>query len=125
MCDRTSLFKSQPRFSEFVTPRPHWCSNGVVTLPESPETIENTGFFAFSAYIAVAHKKYFNHTVSSTLPRYDLLGYDQMRHLLQLLQTSADSIATPVWNGLQADIQYHRVSPDGGYENRQIHIIRK
>lgn len=98
--------------------------NEKIILPQLYTTIFSDSLMVSEPYEAV-WQQYFNHTVSSTLPRYDLLGYDQMRHLLQLLQTSADSIATPVWNGLQADIQYHRVSPDGGYENRQIHIIRK
>ena len=98
--------------------------NEKIILPQLYTTIFGDSLMVSEPYEAV-WQQYFNHTVSSTLPRYDLLGYDQMRHLLQLLQTSADSIATPVWNGLQADIQYHRVSPDGGYENRQIHIIRK
>lgn len=98
--------------------------NEKIILPQLYTTIFSDSLMVSEPYEAV-WQQYFNHTVSSTLPRYDLLGYDQMRHLLQLLQTSADSIATPVWNGLQADIQYHRVSPEGGYENRQIHIIRK
>lgn len=98
--------------------------NEKIILPQLYTTIFSDSLMVSEPYEAV-WQQYFNHTVSSTLPRYDLLGYDQMRHLLQLLQTSADSIATPVWNGLQADIQYHRVSPNGGYENRQIHIIRK
>ena len=98
--------------------------NEKIILPQLYTTIFSDSLMVSEPYEAV-WQQYFNHTVSSTLPRYDLLGYDQMRHLLQLLQTSADSIATPVWNGLQADIQYHRVSPDGGYENRQIHIIRQ
>lgn len=98
--------------------------NEKIILPQLYTTIFGDSLMVSEPYEAV-WQQYFNHTVSSTLPRYDLLGYDQMRHLLQLLQTSADSIATPVWNGLQADIQYHRVSPEGGYENRQIHIIRK
>lgn len=98
--------------------------NEKIILPQLYTTIFSDSLMVSEPYEAV-WQQYFNHTVSSTLPRYDLLGYDQMRHLLQLLQTSADSIATPVWNGLQTDIQYHRVSPDGGYENRQIHIIRK
>ena len=98
--------------------------NEKIILPQLYTTIFSDSLMVSEPYEAV-WQQYFNHTVSSTLPRYDLLGYDQIRHLLQLLQTSADSIATPVWNGLQADIQYHRVSPDGGYENRQIHIIRK
>ena len=98
--------------------------NEKIILPQLYTTIFSDSLMVSEPYEAV-WQQYFNHTVSSTLPRYDLLGYDQMRHLLQLLQNSADGIATPVWNGLQADIQYHRVSPDGGYENRQIHIIRK
>jgi hypothetical protein len=71
------------------------------------------------------YAEYFAHPLSSTQPRYDLLGYDQTRHLLQLLQTSSDSIATSVWHGIQSNIQYQPVAEKGGYENQMIHIIRK
>ena len=98
--------------------------NEKIILPQLYTTIFSDSLMVSEPYEEV-WQQYFNHTVSSTHPRYDLLGYDQMRHLLQLLQTSSDSIATQVWNGSQADIQYHRISPEGGYENRQIHIIRK
>ena len=73
---------------------------------------------------------YFGHQLSSTLPRYDLLGYDLTLHLLRMLQQaySEDMAILPtdeVWNGMQTMIQYKKVSEQGGYENQTIHVIRR
>ncbi len=74
-------------------------------------------------------QEYFAHDVSSTLPRYDLLGYDLTLHLLRMLQQlNAGSIHSPsdtIWNGIITNIQYQKVTPQGGYENQTINIIRK
>ena len=73
---------------------------------------------------------YFGHHLSGTLPRYDLLGYDLTLHLLRMLQQAhlEGSSVLPVdntWIGTQNTIQYKQVSPQGGYENQTINIIRK
>ena len=75
-------------------------------------------------------QEYFGHELSTTLPRYDLLGFDLTLHLLRMLQQAhtAGSNTLPtdtIWNGNLTDIQYQKVSPKGGYENQTIHIIRK
>jgi hypothetical protein len=98
--------------------------NEQIILPQLYTTIFSDSLAVTEEYEGV-WQQFFNHELSSLQPRYDLLGYDQTRHLLHLLQNSTDSIAAQVWYGTQADIQYHQVSPDGGYENQQIHIIRK
>lgn len=98
--------------------------NEQIILPQLYTTIFSDSLAVTKEYEGV-WQQFFNHELSSLQPRYDLLGYDQTRHLLHLLQNSTDSIAAQVWYGTQADIQYHQVSPDGGYENQQIHIIRK
>lgn len=98
--------------------------NEKIILPQLYTTIFSDSISVTDAYEEI-WQQYFNHTLSSTQPRYDLLGYDQTRHLLQLLQTSTDTINTQVWHGIQSDIQYQQLNPEGGYENQQIHIIRK
>ena len=98
--------------------------NERIILPQLYTTIFSDSISVTDAYEEI-WQQYFNHTLSSTQPRYDLLGYDQTRHLLQLLQTSTDTINTQVWHGIQSDIQYQQLNPEGGYENQQIHIIRK
>ena len=97
-----------------------------IILPQIYTTIFSDSPDNHDAYTQV-YQQYFNHTLSSNQPRYDLLGYDQTRHILQLLQhyKQTDTIDTQLWNGIQSDIQYHQVSPNGGYENQLIHIIRK
>ncbi len=76
------------------------------------------------------YRQYFNHELSSTRPRYDLLGYDLTSHLLQILMTKQTNDSTylsetPVWEGTQANIHYQPVSEYGGWENHVIHIIHQ
>lgn len=76
------------------------------------------------------YRQYFNHELSSTRPRYDLLGYDLTSHLLQILMTKQTNDSTylsktPVWEGTQANIHYQPVSEHGGWENHVIHIIHQ
>lgn len=73
---------------------------------------------------------YFGHSLSSTHPRYDLLGYDLTHHLLRILTMadSSDSIPSVIQDpfyGTQCEIEYKQVSSTGGYENSTIHILRK
>lgn len=64
---------------------------------------------------------YFHHTLSSTQPRYDLLGYDLTSQVIEMLVS--DSITT--YTGLQSVIRYERDSPKTGWKNRNIQVIRK
>lgn len=64
---------------------------------------------------------YFHHTLSSTQPRYDLLGYDLTSQVIEMLVS--DSITT--YTGLQSVIRYERDSPKSGWKNRNIQVIRK
>ena len=74
-------------------------------------------------------QQYFTHELTSTLPRYDVLGYDLTYHLLYILQAiSTGDTQLPVDQlqhiGIQSDINYTK-TPEGGYVNRNIHIVRK
>lgn len=72
-------------------------------------------------------EQYFNHELSSTQPRYDLLGYDLTAHLLAMLQQTNDTtpLTNESWNGIQANIHYIQTTPQSGYENHNIHIIHQ
>lgn len=73
-------------------------------------------------------EQYFDHELSSTQPRYDLLGYDITSQLLDMLQHSNDTthlISDQIWEGIQAHIHYQATAPDGGYENHIVHIIHQ
>lgn len=84
-------------------------------------------------YYEEAFRQYFGHTLSSTNPRYDLLGYDLTRHILHIVQSlQADGnadlshvITEDQMYGTQSNVRYKRVGENGGYENDNIHIIRK
>ena len=98
--------------------------NEKIVLPQIYTSVFMDNPIVPAAYDSV-YNAYFAHPLASTRPRYDLLGYDQTRHLLQLLQAPTDSIATSVWYGVQSNIQYVPLSEKGGHENQMIHIIRK
>lgn len=82
--------------------------------------------FAQEPYIPETYQtlfdRYFAHELSSTRPRYDLLGYDLTSHLLHTLhhQTTDE-----VWEGIQANIHYQQTAAEGGFENHIIHIIHQ
>ena len=82
----------------------------------------------------VLFDQYFAHELSSTLPRYDLLGYDLTSQLLHALRHQADTalqadsihvFGDVLWEGVQADIRYQQATPQGGYENYIMHIIHQ
>lgn len=80
-----------------------------------------------------SYRLFFDHTLSSVHPRFDLLGYDLTHHLLRMLlswqgDSSDNEHHAPtddVYYGTQCNIRYEQVNPIGGYENRNIYIIRK
>ena len=67
--------------------------------------------------------KYFGHQLSSTLPRYDLLGYDLTRYALQALKDGTFQVKQEIFDGLQSSILFTQ-TPNGGYENTHIVISR-
>lgn len=98
--------------------------NEKIVLPQLYTTVFTTDNEIPETYTSV-FEEYFGHTIASAQPRYDLLGYDLTMHLLQLLQNdSLNQDTTELHNGVQSDIEYHRLEA-GGYENQMIHIIRK
>ncbi len=84
-------------------------------------------------YYEDTFRQYFDHELVSHHPRFDLLGYDLTRHLLHIVQTlRADGhtdmptvITEDVLYGTQSNIRYKHLGEQGGYENENIHIIRK
>lgn len=64
----------------------------------------------------------FNWSATSDLPRYDLLGYDLMSCFIQHITSSKNQLpeSYPMYNGIQSDIQFERVSSKGGYLNHVL-----
>lgn len=79
------------------------------------------------------YKHYFGHTLSSTNPRYDLLGYDitksTINYLLRSQQAGNDAERDVVfgeeYKGLQSDIRYSRPTAESGRVNMGIKLIWK
>ena len=78
------------------------------------------------------YSRYFGHTLASTHPRFDLLGFDLTRHLILILQELQD-IADPVYrehiltqpySGIQENIIYQH-QQEGGYINRSISVVHQ
>ena len=51
-------------------------------------------------------------------PRYDMLGYDLTRQLVAWMEGKE-------YHGIQSDIQWQRVSEEGGLQNIHIEVVRK
>lgn len=62
------------------------------------------------------YEHYFGHEHVSTTPRYDLLGYDLTRTIAAILKDTT-------YTGLQSDIRFEQVNPEGGYINTNVHVI--
>ncbi|MBQ7531410.1 MAG: ABC transporter substrate-binding protein [Paludibacteraceae bacterium] len=69
-------------------------------------------------------EQYFGHKLSSTLPRYDLLGYDLTSYVLEALRTGTFEAKESAFEGLQSTIQFDKID-NGGYENTHIVIQRR
>ena len=97
-----------------------WQSENII-LPQLYVSV-----FAQEPYIPETYQtlfdRYFAHELSSTHPRYDLLGYDLTSHLLHTLHHQTGN---EVWEGTQTNIHYQQTAPEGGFENHIIHIIHQ
>ena len=62
---------------------------------------------------------YFGHKLSSTLPRYDLLGYDLTNYLLESLREGGFQPSDTTYHGIQSSILF-APNEHGGYENTHI-----
>ena len=74
-------------------------------------------------------EQYFDHTLSSYQPRYDLLGYDLTNYVITMIgklkKNKATTITSEVWTGIQADIFFQPATRMSGYENNVVHIIHQ
>ena len=68
--------------------------------------------------------QYFGHKLSSTQPRYDLLGYDLTSYVLDALRAGTFKVKESAFEGLQSTIQFDKID-NGGYENTHIVIQRR
>ena len=68
--------------------------------------------------------QYFNHSLSSTQPRYDLLGYDLTMYLLEALRGGTFHVLPTIYDGLQSSLLFTQIE-NGGYENTHITIQRR
>ena len=71
------------------------------------------------------YQHYFENKPISTNPRYDLLGYDLMKHLLTILLDSQEQTVEELWIGTQSNIKYQPSTTHAGYENSEIRVIHK
>jgi len=69
-------------------------------------------------------KQYFGHSLSSTQPRYDLLGYDLTGYMLEAMRTGTFHALDTLYEGIQSSMLFTDIE-DGGYENTHIVIERR
>lgn len=70
------------------------------------------------------YAQYFGHKLSSTQPRYDLLGYDLTRYMLLALRGGTFRAMDMTYEGVQSSIRFVKID-NGGYENTHIVIQRR
>ncbi len=68
--------------------------------------------------------QYFGHQLSSTYPRYDLLGYDLTRYMLEALKDGVFRAPDSTYEGVQSAIRFTQIG-NGGYENTHVTIERR
>lgn len=62
--------------------------------------------------------RYFHHEHVSTLPRYDMLGYDLTRQFVAWIRGEE-------YHGVQSEVLFQKTNPNGGYINQNVQVIRK
>lgn len=81
----------------------------------------------------VEFRRFFTTERQPGRPCYDLLGYDLMTYVLESLQQihgtedeqELNAILCRPFKGLQSDICFDKVDEVGGYQNHDIHVIRR
>ena len=87
---------------------------------------------AIKGHFETLHHHYFAHDISSTLPRFDLLGYDLTRALIMQLQQCTrqpneqltEECMSARIKGIQSDVMFRRVSEQGGRINAAVNVLR-
>lgn len=70
------------------------------------------------------YAQYFGHPLSSVHPRFDLLGYDLTRFMLEALKGGTFQVPDSVFDGLQSSILLTPIE-NGGYENTHVVVERR
>jgi hypothetical protein len=71
------------------------------------------------------YQRFFASEPSSRYPRYDLLGYDQVKQLLSILQDPSSIKVEEIWLGIQSNVSFQPSIVHSGYENLQVNVVRK
>lgn len=90
----------------------------------------NSGLSAENIVYKLTRMNYFPYEVKNTAPRYDLLGYDLTSWIIKVLQHDGKDIAEKIaatghTNGLQSDLDFYRISTEGGWMNKAVKVINK
>ena len=105
--------------------------NERIELPQLYTSVFSPEYVVPTSYDEL-YRYYFNHELSSLHPRYDLLGYDLTKQLLQIMDAAEkdsisirDTMMNQYWEGIQVDIHYQPMAEEGGLENNVVHIIHQ
>lgn len=97
--------------------------NESIVLPQLFTTVFRTASGEAMTRYEQDYSQYFGHSLSSTLPRYDLLGYDLTCYMLETLRGGTFQAADTTYEGLQSSIRFIQ-RENGGYENTHIIVER-
>jgi len=94
-----------------------------ITLPQLFTTVFRSPAGEDYARYEQDFAQYFAHQPASTLPRFDLLGYDLTRFVLQAFRDSVLQATDTPYEGIQSSIRFTPIE-NGGYENTYITVER-
>lgn len=100
-----------------------WLSEKIL-LPQLYSTVFRTPDAATAERYEQDYKQYFGHPLSSTLPRYDMLGYDLTGYMLEALSGGTFHTLDTLYEGIQSSLLFNQID-NGGYENAHIVIERR
>jgi len=104
-----------------------------IILPQIYTTIFKGEVDVDSVGYGMLYHRFVQQKRVETCPSYDLLGYDMMRYVLETVkrlrevkdELEQEEVLCRWYEGLQSDIQFMRVSEQGGYSNQQIQVVHK
>lgn len=124
------LLNASSRFKMTLFSHYSW-QNERIELPQLYTSVFSPEYVVPASYDEL-YRYYFNHELSSLHPRYDLLGYDLTKQLLQIMDAAEkdsvsirDTMMNQYWEGIQVDIHYQPMAEEGGLENNVVHIIHQ
>lgn len=125
-----NVFKLSGKYNIAMIGQYSW-STSETALPMIYATVFHEVDPIKEAHYRHLYERYFGHELSSTHPRYDLLGYDLTTYVIRSLVRSQqaineeqkDNILRNKISGLSTDISLEHINAAGGYLNKGLQVV--